>query len=59
MMFCVGLPPGGGVHSKRNFIWDYMVEKNPALAEQSEDDSSSAAGSHPAASLPIEIISQR
>ncbi|XP_075259381.1 protein phosphatase 1A-like [Convolutriloba macropyga] len=54
-----GLPPGGGVHSKRNFIWDYMVEKNPALAEQSEDDSSSAAGSHPAASLPIEIISQR
>lgn len=53
---CEGLPPGGGVHSKRNFIWDYMIEKNPALAEQNEEDSSSS--SYPSG-LPIDIISQR
>jgi hypothetical protein len=50
-----GLPPGGGICSKRNFIWNYMLELKPELAQQQEEESQYGATS----SLPIEIISQR
>lgn len=52
-----GLPPGGGRFAKRNFIWDFMKQKNPSLAEQSEDEGVNS--SMYTSSIPLDLISQR